>query len=127
MSDTPATPENPLPARLAAWQARAGLSPAGLAALIGVPVYTYRKWADGTRRPDAAAMRLIDLTEALQALAPDILAALPAPAPVAVAPGVAPGLAATDDPRGRPAGRRRGRSTPTEAQVPPVAENGSEG
>jgi hypothetical protein len=106
MNNIDTTPANPLPARLAAWQHRAGLSPAGLAALIGVPVFTYRKWADGTRQPDAAALRLLDLVEALQLMAPDILAALPAlPAPAAQG------------------GPQRTRSRPVKAQVAPGVEN----
>lgn len=109
---TPTTPsDNPTPATLAAWQHAAGLSPAGAAQLLGVPVFTYRKWADGTRRPDAAALRLIQLVQLLHALAPDLLA-MAAP----------PGLAADAPPPGQD-GRQRRRGRPAKAQVPPAPEN----
>jgi len=67
---------NSIPVRLQDWQTRSGLTPAGLANLLGVPVNTYVKWLKGERRPDAAALRLIEVIETLQALAPDLLAAL---------------------------------------------------
>lgn len=46
------------------------------AALLGVPVYTLRKWLTGQRVPSAAAVRLVDVLLTLEALAPDMLAAL---------------------------------------------------
>lgn len=55
------------------------------AGLLGVPVFTLRKWQAGTRAPSAAAVRLLDVLCTLEALAPALLAAL-IPAPVAVVP-----------------------------------------
>ena len=57
------------------------------AALVGVPVHTLRKWANGTRAPSAAAVRLVEVLATLSALAPDLLAVL---TPGAVTPSPAP-------------------------------------
>lgn len=43
------------------------------ARLLGVPVYTLRKWTQGQRTPSAAAARLIDVLGTLGALAPGVL------------------------------------------------------
>ena len=71
---------NPLPstfpATLAALLHRQGLTDPQGAALLGVPVYTLRKWLAGQRTPSAAAVRLVDVLLTLEALAPDMLAAL---------------------------------------------------
>ena len=49
------------------------------AGLLGVPVFTLRKWAAGQRAPSAAAVRLLAVLGTLEALAPDVLAALTPP------------------------------------------------
>ena len=43
---------------LKAWRARLSLGEAGMAAYLGVPVTTYRKWENGTRSQDASTLRL---------------------------------------------------------------------
>ncbi len=43
------------------------------AGLLGVPVFTLRKWINGTRSPGAAAVRLVEVLGMLEALAPDLL------------------------------------------------------
>lgn len=55
------TPDN-----LKAWRARLGLGEAGMSAYLGVPVTTYRKWENGTRKPDAAPLRLFDVLQAVE-------------------------------------------------------------
>lgn len=73
--------------------ARLGLDETRAAGLLGVPVFTLRKWITGTRAPSAAAVRLVAVLGTLEAFAPALLEALtPAPAP-----------AAPKRPRGRPA------------------------
>lgn len=66
----------PFPATLAALLLRQGMTDTQGAALLGVPVYTLRKWLTGQRVPSAAAVRLVDVLLTLEALAPDMLAAL---------------------------------------------------
>jgi len=66
------TTENPF-ARLAA---RLGLDETRAAGLMGVPVYTWRKWATGQRQASASAYRVLELLAMMEALAPDLLAAL---------------------------------------------------
>lgn len=46
------------------------------AALLGVPVYTLRKWSSGQRAPSAAAVRLVAVLATLAAIAPSLLEAL---------------------------------------------------
>jgi hypothetical protein len=71
-------------ADLLALIARRGLSEARAADLLGVPVFTLRKWAAGQRAPSASAVRLLGVLGMLEALAPALLGALePAPGPVA--------------------------------------------
>ena len=53
------------------------------AGLLGVPVYTLRKWIAGQRAPNAAAVHLLAVLGTLEALAPNVLAALIPPDPVA--------------------------------------------
>ena len=60
------------------------------AGLLGVPVFTLRKWTAGTRAPSAAAVRLLDVLVTLDTLAPALLDALTPPA------------SAPKRPRGRP-------------------------
>ncbi len=71
-------------ADLLALIARRGLSEARAADLLGVPVFTLRKWTAGQRAPSAAAIRLLEVLGMLEALAPALLSALePAPGPAA--------------------------------------------
>lgn len=80
------TPQNPVfIAALDALITRHQLTETQGAGLLGVPVFTLRKWQAGTRAPSAAAVRLLDVLCTLEALAPALLAAL-IPAPVAVVP-----------------------------------------
>lgn len=53
------------PETLKAWQAGLGLSESGMAAYVGVPLHTWRKWTNGTRKPDAAPCALLDLLAVL--------------------------------------------------------------
>jgi predicted transporter len=46
------------------------------AGLLGVPVYTLRKWSNGTRSPSAAAVRLVTVLATLATIAPTLLEAL---------------------------------------------------
>ncbi len=46
------------------------------AALLGVPVFTLKKWIAGTRAPSASAVRLLDVLGTLDAIAPGVLDAL---------------------------------------------------
>lgn len=69
-------PNPPFSATLAALIERQGLTPGQASALLGVPVYTLRKWLAGQRVPSAAAVRLVDVLLTLETLAPDMLAAL---------------------------------------------------
>ena len=71
---------------------RRGLDETRAAGLLGVPVFTLRKWTAGTRAPSAAAVRLLDVLVTLDTLAPALLDAL-TPAAVPAAP---------KRPRGRP-------------------------
>ncbi len=61
------TPEN-----LKAWRTRLTLGEAGMAAYLGVPVTTYRKWENGTRNPDAAPLRLFAVLQLIEANAGDL-------------------------------------------------------
>lgn len=55
------TPDN-----LKAWRSRLSLGEAGMAAYLGVPVTTYRKWENGTRKPDAAPLRLFEVLQRIE-------------------------------------------------------------
>jgi hypothetical protein len=70
---------------LLAFTDRQALSEARAAGLLGVPVFTFRKWTAGQRAPSAAAVQLLAVLGTLEALAPDVLAAL-TPPPDAAAP-----------------------------------------
>jgi hypothetical protein len=91
-------PQTPAPALpgfaqdLADLIARRGLDEPRAAGLLGVPVFTLRKWIAGTRAPSAAAVRLLDVLGTLEAIAPAVLDSL-TPAAVPAAP---------KRPRGRP-------------------------
>ena len=72
-------------AALAALTERHQLTEHQAAGLLGVPVFTLRKWCAGTRAPSAAAIRLVEVLDMLGALAPALLAGL-IPEAVAVTP-----------------------------------------
>jgi hypothetical protein len=55
------------------------------AGLLGVPVFTLRKWQAGTRTPNAAAVRLVEVLNLVAAFAPALLDGL-TPAPVTAKP-----------------------------------------
>lgn len=52
--------------QLKAWRARLSLGEAGMAAYLGVPVTTYRKWENGTRSQDASTRRLFEVLRLLE-------------------------------------------------------------
>ena len=58
---------------------RQALSDTRAAGLLGVPVFTLRKWTAGQRAPSAAAVQLLAVLGTLEALAPNVLAALTPP------------------------------------------------
>jgi len=64
---------------LLAFTDRLALSEHRAAGLLGVPVFTFRKWAAGQRAPSAAAVQLLAVLGTLEALAPNVLAALTPP------------------------------------------------
>jgi hypothetical protein len=78
-------PQNPnFVAALAALTTRHQLTETQTAGLLGVPVFTLRKWTTGTRAPSAAAVRLVEVLDLLGALAPALLGGLiPVAAPAA--------------------------------------------
>lgn len=51
---------------LKAWRARLSLGEAGMAAYLGVPVTTYRKWENGTRSQDASTRRLFEVLQLVE-------------------------------------------------------------
>lgn len=58
---------------------RLNLDESRAAAYLGVPVYTFRKWTTGERKPSASVTRLLDVLGTIEALAPALHAAfLPA-------------------------------------------------
>ena len=87
-------------ADLLALIARRGLSETRAADLLGVPVFTLRKWTAGQRAPSASAVRLLGVLGMLEALAPALLGALE-PAPGPATPAAEPAPAPTGR-RGRP-------------------------
>jgi hypothetical protein len=71
---TTKTPQNPdFVAALAALMTRHQLTETQGAGLLGVPVFTLRKWQAGTRAPNAAAVRLVDVLGLVAVLAPALL------------------------------------------------------
>lgn len=71
------TPQKaPFAARIVATMDRLNLSEARGAEYLGVPVYTLRKWRTGERAPAAVAVRLLDVLELLEAIAPALHAGL---------------------------------------------------
>lgn len=79
MNPAPLTPAAQFAEALGAFVARRALDEPAAAGLLGVPVFTFRKWAAGTRAPSAAAVRLLDVLGTLEALAPAVLDALTPP------------------------------------------------
>jgi len=51
---------------------RLDLSAAAMARYLGVPVYTYRKWEDGTRDPSASVVRLLEVLRLIDDHAPKL-------------------------------------------------------
>jgi hypothetical protein len=83
---TTKTPQNPdFVAALAALMTQHQLTETHGAGLLGVPVFTLRKWQAGTRTPSAAAVRLVEVLGLVAALAPALLDGL-IPAPVTAKP-----------------------------------------
>lgn len=64
------------PDTLKSWQSRLGLGDTGMAAYIGVPRNTYLKWTNGTRRPDTAPLRLMELLLRVEKYCPEMHADL---------------------------------------------------
>ena len=60
----------------------------GAADLLGVPVHTLRKWSNGTRAPNAAAVRLVAVLATLATIAPGLLAAVCPALPATAAPAL---------------------------------------
>ena len=56
--------------------ARLSLTEGQAAAYFGVPVFTFRKWANGERALNAAVVRLIEIMGMVEALAPGLHSAL---------------------------------------------------
>ena len=79
---TTQTPQKtPFSDRLRATLDRLNLNEQQGADYLGVPVYTLRKWTTGTRTPSAVAVKLLDVLDLLETLAPALHAGL-LPAPV---------------------------------------------
>jgi hypothetical protein len=73
----PKTPQNPqFTADLLALIERHKLSEQSAAALLGVPVFTLKKWTTGERSPSAATIRLLEIIGVLEALAPSLFGVL---------------------------------------------------
>lgn len=51
---------------LKAWRMRLSLGEVGMAAYLGVPVTTYRKWENGTRSQDASTLRLFEVLQRIE-------------------------------------------------------------
>lgn len=73
MNPAPLTPAAQFAEALGAFVARRALDEPAAAGLLGVPVFTFRKWATGTRAPSAAAVRLLEVFCTLEAIAPAML------------------------------------------------------
>ena len=58
------------PDTLKQWQADLGLSELAMAHYMGVPVHTLRGWIKGTRKPDAAPLRLVAVLQLIETRAP---------------------------------------------------------
>ena len=65
----------PSPNQFTHLMTRLGLDEPSAADYLGVPVFTFRKWASGERQPSAAVLRLLDVLGTIEALAPALHAA----------------------------------------------------
>ena len=72
MPDPSNTPTASFSQTLEAMATRLSLDDTGMAAYLGVPVHTYRKWISGARQPGAAVHRLIYIMGTMEALAPSL-------------------------------------------------------
>ena len=106
------------PIELKQWQAGLGLSELAMAHYLGVPVHTLRGWIKGTRKPDAAPLRLIAVLQTIETQAPvlhvDLIRDARAAAPVTRGPG-RPAKAA-------PAGQIEPDDAPATQDAPEVPE-----
>jgi DNA-binding transcriptional regulator YiaG len=69
-------PQTLTPDTLKALKTRLGLSDQGLADYLGVSVHAARKWLNGTRQPESSAARLVEVLGIIEALAPNVHAAM---------------------------------------------------
>lgn len=63
-----------------ALQTRLSLDESQAAAYLGVPVFTFRKWAAGDRKPTAAVARLLEVLGMVEAMNPALHASFLPPA-----------------------------------------------
>ena len=71
------TPQNPqFTADLLALIDRHQLNEQSAAALLGVPVFTLKKWITGERGPSAATVRLLEVLGIVEAMAPSLFGVL---------------------------------------------------
>ena len=79
------------PDTLKQWQSNLGMSELAMAHYLGVPVHTLRGWIKGTRKPDAAPLRLMHLLQMIETRAPvlhaDLIRDARTNAPVTRGPG----------------------------------------
>ncbi len=71
----------PFNASLDTFLTRLNLAPGQDCAFLGVPATTLKHWRKGTREPGAVTERLVDVLLTIEALNPDLFAALIPPAP----------------------------------------------
>lgn len=100
---------------LKAWRARLGLGDTGMAAYLGVPLGTLRKWENGTRTPDTAPLRLFAVLQLIEAQAPELHAAILAAAKA--------GAGAQDAPQRARKGRGRVTGQPIPENAPAARES----
>lgn len=73
MIESPSAPlNNPLPELIQETKDRLGLTFTELSEYWGVPVPTIVKWKNGSRYPSSATLRLIEVLQMIETLAPDI-------------------------------------------------------
>ena len=70
------TTKPPKNAVLVDLMARLSLTEGQAAAYFGVPVFTFRKWANGERALNAAVLRLIEIMGLIEAVSPGLHSAL---------------------------------------------------
>jgi len=73
------TDTNPTIERLRGVMLRHGMTQHRLAAYLGVPQSTVSNWLTGAREPAASVLRLLDVLNTIEALAPAIHAAMVPP------------------------------------------------